>query len=303
MTPPAIALLSDRNKEMLMEQLLPDRLKDLWQCVEQKQLSEQQFNFEQERMLEQYRKLWADALLMEGTQNLQDSLLCEIGLYTKNADLAAIRRRCKTAVEELAHEWRAKVDPHDRGSIERFYNENQAEIYELMGWHTLSDDLSPLAYVTALQFAQRNGCRSCLDFGAGVGSGSLLFACHGFSVGLADISSPLLKFSRWRFQLRRLAANFFDLKSSGLPSQSFDIVTAMDVFEHLADPAEAVETLATALRPGGFLFGRFGDEPNEERPLHVVQDFAPSFRRLRELGFVQVWEDQWLWGHQVFQKS
>ncbi len=286
-----------------MEPLVPDRLKDLWQCVEEKQLSEQQFNFEQERMIEAYRNLWTDALLIDGMQNLQDSLVREIGLYVQNPDLDAIRLRCASAVEELAREWREKVDPHDRQSIERFYDENQAEIYELMGWHILSDDLSPLAYVTALEFAQRNGCRSCLDFGAGVGSGSLLFARHGFAVGLADISSPLLDFSRWRFQLRGLPANFVDLKNSALPSQSFDIVTAMDVFEHLADPAEAIEALAAALRPGGFLFGRFGDEPNEERPLHVVEDFEASFARLPALGFVQVWQDQWLWGHQVFQKS
>jgi hypothetical protein len=23
---------------------------------------------------------------------------------------------------------------------------------------------------------------------------------------------------------------------------------------------------------------------------------------LRELGFVQVWQDEWLWGHQAYQK-
>ncbi len=286
-----------------MEPLLPDQLKNLWQCVEEHRLSEQQFNFEQERLLDEYRELWTDALRIEGTKDLEDSLFSEIGLYTKNQDLAAIRLRCQAAVEELAREWRERVDPRDRQSIERFYNETQAEIYELMGWHTLSDDLSPLAYVTALQFAQRNGCRSCLDFGAGVGSGSLLFARHGFSVGLADISSPLLEFGRWRFQLRNLPANFFDLKNSHLPAESFDMITAMDVFEHLVDPAEAVDVLANTLRPKGFLFGRFGDEPNEERPLHVVQDFAPSFTRLCDLGFVQVWQDQWLWGHQVFQKQ
>ncbi len=286
-----------------MTPLLADQLKDLWQCVEQKELLTKEFNLQQERGLAEYRRIWSDALRLGGQQDLQQCLLDELGLYMKCNDSAEIKLRCTRAVENLASEWREKVNPADRKSVERFYNETDGEIYELIWWHTLSDDLSPLSYVTALQFAQRNGCRSCLDFGAGVGSGSLLFARHGFSVGLADISSPLLEFSRWRFQLRSLPANFFDLKRSGLPSQSFDIVTAMDVFEHLADPVEAIGNLCKVLRPGGFLFGRFGDEPNEERPLHVVQDFEPSFRRLRELGFVQVWQDQWLWGHQVFQKS
>ena len=286
-----------------MEQLLADQLKELWHLVEEKKFLTEKFNVEQERGLAEYRKIWTEALLLVGYQDLQKSLLDELGLYVKCQDSAEIQRRCKGAVENLAREWREKVDPRDRRSVEHFYNETETELYELMWWHTLSEDISPLSYVTALKFALRQGCRSCLDFGAGVGSGSILFARHGLKVGLADISSPMLAFSRWRFKVRRLRAQFFDLKTRSIASESFDMVTAMDVFEHLADPVEGVERLWTVLKPGGFLFGRFGDEPNEDRPLHVVQDFEPTFRRLRELGFAQVWQDEWLWGHQVYQKS
>jgi 2-polyprenyl-3-methyl-5-hydroxy-6-metoxy-1,4-benzoquinol methylase len=285
-----------------MEKLLADRLKELWQSVEQQELSTEEFNLKQERGLADYRKIWSDSLLLEGYEDLQESLLAELGLYMKCEDLTEIERRCRGAVEDLAKEWQEKVNPKDRKSVENFYNETEGEIYELMWWHTLSEDISPLSYVTALQFALQEGCRSCLDFGAGVGSGSIVFARRGLKVGLADISSPLLAFSEWRFQLRRLPAEFFDLKTRGLPSEAFDMVTAMDVFEHLADPVEAVEKLSKVLRPGGFLFGRFSAEENEDRPLHVVQDFEPSFKRLRELGFAEVWKDEWLWGHQVFQK-
>jgi hypothetical protein len=49
-----------------------------------------------------------------------------------------------------------------------------------------------------------------------------------------------------------------------------------------------LKKLWNVLRPGGFLFGRFGAEPNEDRPLHVIQDFGPTFRCLRELGFIEV---------------
>ena len=286
-----------------MQQLLPDQLRKLWQRVEEKELLTEEFNLRQERGLAQYRKIWTDALLLKGHQDLQESLVYELVLYTKCEDSAEIQLRCRRAVENLAKEWREKVNPADRKSVESFYNETQWEIYELMWWHALSDDLSPLSYVTALQFALRQGCHSCLDFGAGVGSGSLLFARHGLEVALADISAPLLEFSQWRFQSRGLPGEFFDLKTRGLPTESFDIVTAMDVFEHLADPVEAVEKLWNVLKRGGFLFGRFHAEPDEDRPVHIVQDFEPSFRRLRELGFVEVWRDDWLWGQQVFQKT
>ena len=285
-----------------MEQLLPDHLMELWERVDRKELLKEEFYLQQEQGIAEYKKIWTDALLLKGHRELKKSLIDELARYLTCHDLAEIQRRCCCAVDDLAKEWRDKVDPTDRRSVENFYNETEGEIYELMWWHTLSDDLSPLAYVTALQFAQRQGCHSCLDFGAGVGSGSILFARHGLKVGLADISSPLLAFSKWRFSQRDLPGEFFDLKINDLPTESFDLVTAMDVFEHLPDPVEVVDKLSDALKPGGFLFGRFGDEENEERPLHVVQDFEPSFRRLRELGFIQVWQDSWLWGHQVFQK-
>ena len=286
-----------------MLKLMPDELKELWQAVEKNELLTEKFTREQERLLGEYRKIWSDALTLEGFKDLPASLFHELGLYIQCADAAEIQLRCSRAVKSLAQEWREKVDPTDRKSVERFYNESRVEIYDLIGWHTLSDDPSPLAYITALRFGLREGCRSCLDFGSGIGAGSLIFVQHGFKVGLADISSPLLAFGRWRFQLRQLCADFYDLKTSRLPDNGFDMVTAMDVFEHLADPVETVEKLWRTLKPGGFLFGRFHGEPDEDRPLHIVQDFEPCFRRLRELGFVDVWQDNWLWGHQVFQKT
>ena len=44
-------------------------------------------------------------------------------------------------------------------------------------------------------------------------------------------------------------------------------------------------------------------EPDVNRPQHIVQDFEPTFERLRSLGFTEVWRDAWLWGHRVFQKA
>src|SRR5262249_50748505 len=151
-------------------------------------------------------------------------------------------------------EWHERVHSGDRASVEQFYENSQRVLYELVWWHTLKDDESPLAYVVALHFAQQHACRRVLDFGCGIGSGGILFARHGLAVLMADISSPLLQFSEWRFRQRRLPAQFIDMKTHTLPPASVDMVTAMDVFEHLAEPLEAVDTTSAALRPGGFLF-------------------------------------------------
>jgi SAM-dependent methyltransferase len=289
--------------ESKMDKLLPDRLKALWQCVPQNYLTRTEFSAEQEQLLDLYRKIWGRALLLDGLSDLQESILMEIGRYTGCDDPTEIRLRCTQALSLMKSEWKGKVSSEDRQSVERFYDENSAMIYELMWWHTLCDDGSPLAYVVALHFAEKHGCRHYLDFGAGVGSGAILFSRHGFDVTLADISSSMLDFSKWRLELRELPARSIDLKVSRLPENSFDIVAAMDVFEHLVDPVETVDELWHVLRPGGFLFGRFHAEVDEDRPHHIVQDFAPTVERLKTLGFIEVWKDEWLWGHQVFQKT
>ena len=181
-----------RAARVVKRKLLPDELTDLWQSVEQHELSVEAFTREQERLLAQYRQTWEDALLLQGHRDLRQSLLTELGLYTQCSDLAEIERRCTQAVATLKQEWQATVRSDERQSIERFYDESRTTMYELMWWHSLRDDASPLAYVTALHFAQQRGCRRYLDFGAGVGSGGILFAHHGFDVTLADISSTLL---------------------------------------------------------------------------------------------------------------
>jgi len=282
--------------------LLPDELRALWQAVERQELSVEAFAREQDRLLAGYRQTWQSALRLEGHQDLSESLLTELGLYTQCSDLAEIERLCTQALTVLKQEWQATVTPEEPRSIERFYDESRTTMYELMWWHSLRDDTSPLAYVTALHLARQRGGRRYLDFGSGVGSGAILFARHGFDVTVADISSTLLQFTSWRLARRSLAATRVDLKTASLPRYSFDLVTAMDVFEHLVDPVSTVEQLSDAMAPGGWLFARIAAEPDVDRPQHIVQDFEPTFERLRSLGFTEVWRDAWLWGHQVFQK-
>lgn len=286
-----------------MEKLLSDQLKDFWQSVLRQEHTAEEYTDIYERSLDEYRQQWGQALRLEGQRDLQESLLTELGRYTQCDDLAEVRRRCEGALTGVKEEWEQIVHEPDRQSIERFYDESQAMLYELTWWHTLAEDMSPLAYVLALRFAQQRGCRSYLDFGAGVGAGGLLFARHGLQATVADISSSLLRFSAWRLGSRRLAAQYIDLKRAKLPAQAFDFITAMDVFEHLSAPEEAVENLWQALKPRGFLYARIAAEEDDERPQHIVRDFGPTIERMQQLGMTEIWRDEWLWGHQVFQKS
>lgn len=282
--------------------LLPDRLKELWHSVLLKHLTSDEFSAEQTFLMDAYRRTWTRALLLEGASSLSDSLYAELGRYSGCTDLQTVRNLCTKALESVRKEWEDQQASGSSQAVEQFYDETQAMMYELMHWHTLAEDDSPLAYVLALRFAEQHGCTRCLDFGAGVGSGAILFARHGMEVTLADISSSMLQFSRWRMELRNLSARYVDLKTGQLPDDTFTMVSAMDVFEHLVDPVSTVDALWKAMKPGGILFGRFHAEQDADRPQHIVQDFEPTMKRLGELGFVEIWRDEWLWGHQAFRK-
>jgi 2-polyprenyl-3-methyl-5-hydroxy-6-metoxy-1,4-benzoquinol methylase len=280
--------------------LLPDRLKILWDAVERRERAADDATQEQDRLLAEHRSVWARALALEPGQTLEQQTFTELAAYFPGLDRAELEARCAEATSRLKAEW--PEDP-SRQAIERFYDENEGHIFDLMWWHTLRDDTSPLAYVNALDLARSREGRRYLDFGSGVGSGAILFARHGFAVSLADISSSLLDFARSRLARRGIEASDIDLKAAALPDHAFDFITAMDVFEHLTDPVATVDRLAAALTPGGYIFGRFAAEPDEERPQHIVFDFGPTLARFEELGFVEAWRDVWLWGHQAFQKT
>jgi len=281
--------------------LLPDRLCTVWDEVATGQRSREQAAQEQERLLGEYRTEWRYALLWNTETDLRTSLLREIAQYYGIADLAEVERRCSDAVETMQHEWHEQIDPQQRASIERFY-QSATMVYDLMGWHSLRDDTGPLAYVLGLEIARERGIQQCLDFGSGVGSGALLFARAGIAMTLADISTTLLDFARWRFTQRELPATFLNLQHQALSTAGFDMILAMDVFEHLTDPVGTVEYLWHALRPGGLLFARIQVEDAGTHPQHIVRNFAPTFARMRELGLVEIWRDTWLWGHQLFEK-
>jgi 2-polyprenyl-3-methyl-5-hydroxy-6-metoxy-1,4-benzoquinol methylase len=281
--------------------LVPDRMAKLWQSVEAGQMSSENCVSEQEVLLKPYRVEWTKALLCDEETDLRASLLKEVAAYYHVSDFADIDRSCDSAVDTLKSEWEKTVDSRQRSSIESFY-ETKTHIYDLMNWHTLRDDSGPLAYVVALQIARAHGVRSCLDFGSGVGSGALLFCRADIDTTLADISTTLLDFARWRFDRRRLPARFVDLKDTPLPESSFDMILAMDVFEHLVDPLEVVQQLWRAMKPGGLLFARIHAAIDPSHPQHIVEDFGPTFTRMEELGLVERWRDQALWGHLLFQK-
>ena len=138
-----------------MESLLPDRLKELWGRVDAGHLTADAAQQQQEVLLGDYRAIWTKALVREDGGDLKQSLLHELAGYLNWDDLDEIEARCRVIVQELKGDWERIVKRDDPLSIERFYDQSQAHLFELTWWHTLAEDPTPLAYVLALDFARR----------------------------------------------------------------------------------------------------------------------------------------------------
>jgi len=88
-----------------------------------------------------------------------------------------------------------------------------------------------------------------LDLGCGPGNLLDFLVPHGDTYG-SDFSADALRFCTARGYRRLFRADFHQLP---LMSDSFDLVTSIDVLEHLQDDRRAVSELHRILRPAGLL--------------------------------------------------
>ena len=94
--------------------------------------------------------------------------------------------------------------------------------------------------------------RSALDVGCGAGLLCEPLARLGATVTGVDAAPELIAAATTHAEARGLAIDYRALGVEGLDGQ-FDLVTAMEVVEHVADPAAFVRSLAERLAPGGLL--------------------------------------------------
>jgi ubiquinone/menaquinone biosynthesis C-methylase UbiE len=228
---------------------------------------------------------WREALLLPGETNLVESGLRELSEYF-GVSREEARRVCENAVADSKREWES-APRQTRSQIIDFYRRARSYLFEHIWWHA-TDVETNVANVELMNYALRRGAREYLDFGSGVGSNAILFAKHGFSVTLADVSEMMLEFARWRIERRGLRAKFINLNWERLPRERFDFVTAVDVCEHLSEPEAEIGRIARSLKIGGaFVFNhRVGED--KDRPMHILMTSAPLSQSLRLNGLREV---------------
>jgi SAM-dependent methyltransferase len=128
-----------------------------------------------------------------------------------------------------------------------------------------------------------------LDFGSGVGDAAQLFSRLGFHSVLADISTSLLSFARFRLERRGDRAEYLDLNDATLGKGEYDVITAIDTLVHVPDFVATATTLHRALKPGGYLYCNFDVRPvSAENAWHLYADDLPLYWQLQRVGFEPV---------------
>jgi 2-polyprenyl-3-methyl-5-hydroxy-6-metoxy-1,4-benzoquinol methylase len=120
-----------------------------------------------------------------------------------------------------------------------------------------------------------------LEIGAGHGGYTALLQWAGYDATALDLSPWVAEFARERFGIPYLVG---PVEQHEFAPQSFDVVVANDVLEHLADPSEAVRGWAALLKTDGLLVIQT-PEFNPERSYEtLVADADPFLEHMHRAG-------------------
>lgn len=98
--------------------------------------------------------------------------------------------------------------------------------------------------------------KKILDVGCGGGILSESLAAHGATVTGIDLAEAPLAVARLHLHESGLAVDYRQQSAEALAAEqpaTFDIITCMEMLEHVPDPAAIVQACAALLKPGGHL--------------------------------------------------
>jgi len=129
-------------------------------------------------------------------------------------------------------------------------------------WWDPQSEFKPLHEINPLRLDWIDGIaglagKSALDVGCGGGILAEAMARRGASVKGIDLSDKALKVAQLHLHESRLAVDYEAVSAEDLAARapaSFDVVTCMELLEHVPDPASTVRACAQLARPGARVF-------------------------------------------------
>ena len=142
------------------------------------------------------------SLLLPGVADVRAAVLDDLSSYTGLPPDQCVER-CQNWESWSVEEWFA-ADRSDMGGLTDFYRTTESWAFDLLWYAYLQAEGYgyPTSVLALRAVAGRGHGRVHLDFGSGVGVTSQLFARAGYETTLADLSTSLLDFARYRLSRR-----------------------------------------------------------------------------------------------------
>lgn len=129
-------------------------------------------------------------------------------------------------------------------------------------WWDMQGEFKPLHEINPLRlaFIQKQGTlagKNVLDIGCGGGILTESLAQQGAEVTGIDMSAQALAAAQRHLQGQSLAIHYEQITAEAFAAQqpaTFDIVTCMELLEHVPDPASLIAACAKLVKPGGEVF-------------------------------------------------
>jgi len=129
-------------------------------------------------------------------------------------------------------------------------------------WWDPSSEFKPLHQINPLRLEWIDGIaglksKSVLDVGCGGGILAEAMAALGARVKGIDLSEKALKVAMLHLLESRLDVNYEEISAEALAQREpghYDVLTCMEMLEHVPDPASTVSACAQLVRPGGQVF-------------------------------------------------
>ena len=94
-----------------------------------------------------------------------------------------------------------------------------------------------------------------LDVGCGAGIFSEALARSGARVSGIDLSPAVIKAAKQHAAHENLSIDYHEIAIENFhPVEQFDLITCMELLEHVPNPCELIKECARLLRPGGLIF-------------------------------------------------
>lgn len=122
----------------------------------------------------------------------------------------------------------------------------------------------------------RSNFTELLDVGSGIGYFLYLVSKRGYKTTGLELSPVMIDYAKEKYGIKLLSVDLRD--KILLKSNSFDIVTSLDVFEHLLDPADVLKEIYRVLKPGGLIVLRY---PNGLQTLLKCRLVAGLYKKNR----------------------